>query len=299
MSRDYVTFLQVSGENSMQGDLGLASTDAGGLNDSDSTTRINTHSYQKAQLNNSSANNVGQAHYGETVRLDLEHQQAKNAIAFRENYLGAGHPRTVAWLVAHGEANDSTPQSPSWHNHFSIEIPDENGALQTALEFPFGTFNVPNAFGIPLVNQYVRSVRTFLAASDIKVEGANASNKNVYFMSKTYNDDTGKRWGLQTDNTTESGSNVGSDFRINSYDDAGTYVRTPVFIKRSNGFIGLQTSSPTRMLDINSDSIRLRTAKTPASATATGDAGQIAWDANYMYVCVATNTWKRTALNTW
>lgn len=34
----------------------------------------------------------------------------------------------------------------------------------------------------------------------------------------------------------------------------------------------------------------------PASSTATGTAGQIAWDANYVYVCVATNTWKRSAL---
>lgn len=38
---------------------------------------------------------------------------------------------------------------------------------------------------------------------------------------------------------------------------------------------------------------------TPASATATGVAGTITWDANYIYVCTATNTWKRTAIATW
>ncbi len=38
---------------------------------------------------------------------------------------------------------------------------------------------------------------------------------------------------------------------------------------------------------------------TPASATATGAQGQIAWDADYIYVCTATNTWKRAALTTW
>ena len=38
---------------------------------------------------------------------------------------------------------------------------------------------------------------------------------------------------------------------------------------------------------------------TPASATATGTAGDMAWDASYIYVCIATNTWKRTALTTW
>ena len=38
---------------------------------------------------------------------------------------------------------------------------------------------------------------------------------------------------------------------------------------------------------------------TPASATATGVAGRIAWDADYIYICTATNTWKRVAIATW
>ena len=37
----------------------------------------------------------------------------------------------------------------------------------------------------------------------------------------------------------------------------------------------------------------------PASASATGTTGDIRIDANYIYVCTATNTWKRTALTTW
>jgi hypothetical protein len=36
----------------------------------------------------------------------------------------------------------------------------------------------------------------------------------------------------------------------------------------------------------------------PASATASGTAGQIAYDANNFYVCTATNTWGRAALST-
>jgi hypothetical protein len=38
---------------------------------------------------------------------------------------------------------------------------------------------------------------------------------------------------------------------------------------------------------------------TPASATATGTTGTIVWDADYVYVCTATNTWKRAAIATW
>jgi hypothetical protein len=51
--------------------------------------------------------------------------------------------------------------------------------------------------------------------------------------------------------------------------------------------------------DVNGNLLRLRTANTPASATAAGEAGDICWDSNYVYVCVATNTWKRSALSTW
>lgn len=37
----------------------------------------------------------------------------------------------------------------------------------------------------------------------------------------------------------------------------------------------------------------------PASATASGRAGTIAWDNSFLYVCTATNTWKRAAIASW
>jgi hypothetical protein len=33
------------------------------------------------------------------------------------------------------------------------------------------------------------------------------------------------------------------------------------------------------------------------TGTSSGTAGDIAWDANYIYVCTAANVWKRTALS--
>jgi hypothetical protein len=65
------------------------------------------------------------------------------------------------------------------------------------------------------------------------------------------------------------------------------------------GNVGIGTTSPSAKLDVNSDTVRVRTARTPASATAGGNAGDICWDADYIYVCTATNTWKRTAISTW
>ena len=37
----------------------------------------------------------------------------------------------------------------------------------------------------------------------------------------------------------------------------------------------------------------------PASAGATGTSGDWAVDSDYIYVCTATNTWKRAAISTW
>lgn len=67
------------------------------------------------------------------------------------------------------------------------------------------------------------------------------------------------------------------------------------------------TKTGTKRLEIDSagrvsvkgETFAIETTKTPASATATGVKGDIVWDENYLYVCVATNTWKRTALTTW
>ena len=63
--------------------------------------------------------------------------------------------------------------------------------------------------------------------------------------------------------------------------------------------LGVNTQSPSVALDVDGNTFRLRTARTPASATATGAAGEICWDASYIYVCTATNTWKRAAISTW
>ena len=67
----------------------------------------------------------------------------------------------------------------------------------------------------------------------------------------------------------------------------------------SAGQLGIGTTSPSKPLDIDGTQIRLRQSNTPASAGASGSTGNICWDTNYIYVCVAANTWKRAALSTW
>lgn len=37
----------------------------------------------------------------------------------------------------------------------------------------------------------------------------------------------------------------------------------------------------------------------PANAAASGTVGQLSWDSSYVYICVATDTWKRANISTW
>ena len=46
-------------------------------------------------------------------------------------------------------------------------------------------------------------------------------------------------WTIRKDNTSNSGTNAGSNFALRSNDDAGTLLRTNIFITRSNGDISL------------------------------------------------------------
>jgi hypothetical protein len=60
---------------------------------------------------------------------------------------------------------------------------------------------------------------------------------------------------------------------------------------------GIFTETPAATLDVNG-TFRI-SSSAPATHTSPGVTGQIAWDSGYVYVCVATNSWKRTALSTW
>lgn len=67
----------------------------------------------------------------------------------------------------------------------------------------------------------------------------------------------------------------------------------------ANGANNHLTIKPSGVVEVAGDTFGIRTNKTPASASATGTTGDIAWDSGFLYVCTATDTWKRAALTTW
>jgi len=81
-----------------------------------------------------------------------------------------------------------------------------------------------------------------------------------------------------------------SDFgQVRVFSSNGTAIAT----------FGDGTSSSNADVSIPNGDLIVTTPKTPATAGATGTVGTIAWDTSYVYVCVATDTWKRSAIATW
>lgn len=70
-------------------------------------------------------------------------------------------------------------------------------------------------------------------------------------------------------------------------------------MQRSAVYVGSGTVPEGYNVQIDPDGDVANIVDAPASATATGTMGQTAYDSNYFYVCIATNTWKRVALSTW
>ena len=63
------------------------------------------------------------------------------------------------------------------------------------------------------------------------------------------------RWLIEANNNTESGSDAGSNFAINSYSDAGAFTGTPLFIKRDTGNVGIGITAPTEALHVSGNAL--------------------------------------------
>jgi hypothetical protein len=123
-------------------------------------------------------------------------------------------------------------------------------------------------------------------AQHMMIKGANNQYKTLYFKDTT----STKTWFLSYRKPGENNT-----FKVMYYD--GAFHAFATFA--TNGNVGLSTGDPTEVLDVNSDNIRIRTSKTPATASDICDQGEISWDAGYIYVCTATDTWVRAALSSW
>ena len=156
-----------------------------------------------------------------------------------------------------------------------------------------------------------------LDASGNLALGATSTLRPFYVAKTGYN--TGGGW-YSIAKTVDGSDNKGFDFGYDNTSQTSILVANTSFAASNLAFwtysglawgeraridssgrllVGTSSDSGGALFQVNGDRIRIGTAKTPASASATGAAGEICWDASYIYVCTATNTWKRTAIATW
>jgi hypothetical protein len=149
----------------------------------------------------------------------------------------------------------------------AVQFSDGSALSSDATNFFWDNANDRLGLGInaPLGILHLKSAA---ATTRMVIDGDTSQNKII-----TYRTNGLQRFGLYTDNTPESGTNVGSDFRLRSYNDAGTLLTTPLFVKRSTGNVGINTTTDAGFkLDVNGTARIVGTIEASnLSGTNTGD----------------------------
>lgn len=146
---------------------------------------------------------------------------------------------------------------------------------------------------------------TSLMWSDLFLASGSVINFNNGDVTLTHSTDTLTLGGgtlVTNDISITSGSNIrtrttaGSTYSLQARDvDGAVYITFATLTANNTPTFDIQPTSFT----LQGDHVTITTAKTPSSASDTGTTGSIAWDSSYVYVCTATNTWKRSGLTTW
>ena len=125
---------------------------------------------------------------------------------------------------------------------------------------------------------------------DMGIDGSNYSDPAFFGDVATKND--GYLYVVGNDVTGPSLGNVGNLILGSTNGLVKTFVGN---IAQAN----VVTTASETGFTVNKGAFVVAANSAPAAANSTGTAGTIAWDGDYVYVCVATDTWKRANLSTW
>lgn len=148
---------------------------------------------------------------------------------------------THTTVATGGDAGNGVIRKAQWNEAHSISgtVDIANGGTGAATAAQALT-NLAAA-GITISNTFTNSRNTFgdgTADTRITINGAASTTRGLRLQTAG-----SSRWAVTVDSTSESGSNVGSDFSIDRYNDAGTYIDTPFEIKRDTGMADITIRS--------------------------------------------------------
>ena len=162
-------------------------------------------------------------------------------------------------------------------------------ARGTALEFyTTASGSATSALSFSIVDSTFATFNGSVVATNYQVNNTAGNGRLIFFRTSS-----STRFTLGANTVAESGSNAGSDFDIRRYSDAGADLGLVMVVTRSSGNITFNGGGGITSFAANK--IQITTAQSPATSAAAGNAGDIAWDDNYLYVRMSTG-WRRIAL---
>jgi hypothetical protein len=210
------------------------------------------------------------------------------------NILGAATAINSEGIIQHGNGSDETslrlrPKLAQSANSF--EVRDESNAIQFSID------RNGSATVLRDVNYGASGTAIYGTGQLVRLNGnvlAMAAAPDITWSSTTHAYDSA--------DTGISRSAAGL-LEINS-GTAGQYRDLQIrALNPSSGRVGIGTTSPTvsgtGKLHVAGNTMRLETPRTPSSSSEACNQGEISWDANYVYVCVAASTWRRSAITAW
>lgn len=187
-------------------------------------------------------------------------------------------------------------------NNSNLSIRSDTAKLTFGLDDDWEIYSNGTSLTIdrPLADSYVH-----ILGGDL-LFGSNSSptltsSPDYIDLGGTYGNNVAGRWGnlkflLYNSTTNKYGLGISGgtfEYQAGGAGEHVFYVQTSA--TGGNEALRIDTNSNTKL----NGKLVINNSHTPSSASDTGTAGTIAWDSDYIYVCTATDTWKRVAIATW
>ena len=261
------------------------------------------------------ATSVGLGSYGGPLLLAGQNGYAQVSVFSTSVALGAHHApsgTTVSIQATNATTIGQVIKLAASHTANAFEVQDNAGAIVT---------NVTAAGSVFSNGPATSTSRAIGLTSTGFAHGVTA-----------YSWDTNSYAGLSASHATYGGAvvygvsndvNIGAAFKLYAVSKTDRTIAHAIFMAgRANGTTLQTTTDSTAKLfsfrsgvstevlgitpsgiDIvgttNTGKLIIASPTVPASAADTGITGTVCWDSNYVYVCTATDTWKRAAIATW
>lgn len=148
---------------------------------------------------------------------------------------------------------------------------------------------------LKIASQITGHIALFGGSLSINVDNPNNARYLMYAVSTATN---------QTGMYIKSQNTFGTGIYLESTSAAGANFSFISFVKNTGTPVSLGNLSHNGTTVTFSEKFKFEknpilASNPPATSSAAGLQGEIAWDASYVYVCITDNVWKRAAITTW